>query len=266
MPTAKSGVTTVDATPASAAVAGQGLDTPLRFVTGIGPQRAKLLAKLGLDTVEDVLLHLPSRHEDRSQLVPLARITEGRVAHVRGDHPRRESAAPRPEPRAPVRIARRWHRLSHRRLVQPALSRADLPARSAAHRPRQGGALRRRIAPDPGEGLRDRRGRGGRHSSHRSPRSGLPPHPGAHAAPAPHPHQATPRRLRPPRPGGRSRREFAGGAGSSTSRRRSSPVTFPRRPPSRKRLAGASSSTTSSCSSSASPSAASARGASAASA
>jgi predicted flap endonuclease-1-like 5' DNA nuclease len=51
LPIAKSGVTPVDAAPASAAVGVQGLDTPLRFVTGIGPQRAKLLAKLGLDTV-----------------------------------------------------------------------------------------------------------------------------------------------------------------------------------------------------------------------
>ena len=71
MPIAKSGVTAVDATSARGRRR-QGLDTPLQFVTGVGPQRAKLLAKLGLDTVEDVLLHLPSRHEDRSQLVALA--------------------------------------------------------------------------------------------------------------------------------------------------------------------------------------------------
>ena len=103
MPIAKSGVTTVDATPASAAVQGQGLDTPLRFVTGIGPQRAKLLAKLGLDTVEDALLHLPSRHEDRSQLVPLARITEGESRTCAGTI-RGVSPPPRGRSRAPLSV------------------------------------------------------------------------------------------------------------------------------------------------------------------
>jgi len=103
LPIAKSGVTTVDAAPASAAVGGQGLDTPLRFVTGIGPQRAKLLAKLGLDTVEDVLLHLPSRHEDRSQIVPLGRITEGESRTCAGTI-RGVSPPPRGRARAPLSV------------------------------------------------------------------------------------------------------------------------------------------------------------------
>ncbi len=55
----------------------QGLDTPLRFLSGIGPQRAKLLAKLGLETIEDALFHLPTRHEDRSLFVPLSKIAPG---------------------------------------------------------------------------------------------------------------------------------------------------------------------------------------------
>jgi ATP-dependent DNA helicase RecG len=55
--------------------AATGLDTPLQFVKGVGPQRARLLAKLGLTTVHDALLHLPARHEDRSRLVPLRTAT-----------------------------------------------------------------------------------------------------------------------------------------------------------------------------------------------
>src|SRR4030095_8879237 len=54
-----------------------GIDTPLQFVKGVGPQRAKLLEKLGLTTVADSLLHLPRRHEDRSQLTPLGRLAVG---------------------------------------------------------------------------------------------------------------------------------------------------------------------------------------------
>ena len=42
------------------------LATALQFLKGVG-QRAKLLANLGLDTVEDALDDLPLRHEDRSQ-------------------------------------------------------------------------------------------------------------------------------------------------------------------------------------------------------
>ena len=72
----------------------------LQFVTGVGPQRAKLLAKLGLTTVEDALFHLPSRHEDRSQLVALARVTEGESRTCAGTI-RGVSPPPRGRSRAP---------------------------------------------------------------------------------------------------------------------------------------------------------------------
>jgi len=51
---------------------------PLAELPGVGPQRAKLLAKLDLVTIEDALLrHLPLRHEDRSQILPVGRVTVG---------------------------------------------------------------------------------------------------------------------------------------------------------------------------------------------
>lgn len=40
-------------------------ETPLQFLKGVGPARAKALAKLGLSTVGDLLWHLPRAHEDR---------------------------------------------------------------------------------------------------------------------------------------------------------------------------------------------------------
>jgi ATP-dependent DNA helicase RecG len=55
----------------------RGLSTPLQYTKGTGPQRARLLAKIGLDTVEDALFHLPARHEDRTNLVALRSITTG---------------------------------------------------------------------------------------------------------------------------------------------------------------------------------------------
>lgn len=46
--------------------AGNGtLDRSLQFVSGVGPARAKILAKLGLLTVGDLLRHYPRTHEDR---------------------------------------------------------------------------------------------------------------------------------------------------------------------------------------------------------
>jgi len=74
LPPVKSRPTSVDR---AAPTLSQGLSTSLQFVKGVGPQRAKLLARVGLDTVEDALFHLPVRHEDRSQLVPLRKITSG---------------------------------------------------------------------------------------------------------------------------------------------------------------------------------------------
>src|SRR5262249_30493413 len=46
-------------------------------VKGVGPQRAKLLAKIGLVTVADALFHLPARHEDRTQFVAFRNLAPG---------------------------------------------------------------------------------------------------------------------------------------------------------------------------------------------
>ncbi|HEV8613992.1 MAG TPA: ATP-dependent DNA helicase RecG [Methylomirabilota bacterium] len=44
-----------------------GLATPLQFLKGVGPQRAKQLERKGLVTVEDALFFIPARHEDRTR-------------------------------------------------------------------------------------------------------------------------------------------------------------------------------------------------------
>ena len=77
------------------------LATALQFVKGIGPQRAKLLANLGLHTVEDVLYYLPTRHEDRSQLTPLRSLKPNDVTTVSGTI-RAVSPPPRGRPRVPL--------------------------------------------------------------------------------------------------------------------------------------------------------------------
>src|SRR2546423_441869 len=41
------------------------LGTEVRMIKGVGPQRAELLAKRGIYTLEDLLTYLPFRYEDR---------------------------------------------------------------------------------------------------------------------------------------------------------------------------------------------------------
>ncbi|MBI3636492.1 MAG: ATP-dependent DNA helicase RecG [Candidatus Rokubacteria bacterium] len=61
-----------------------GLDTPLQFLKGVGPQRAAALAKKNLHTVSDALHFVPLRHEDRTRLVPFASLSPGQVATCSG--------------------------------------------------------------------------------------------------------------------------------------------------------------------------------------
>jgi len=79
------------------------LATPLQFLKGVGPQRAKLLANLGLHTVEDALYYLPARHEDRSQLTPLGSLKPNDVTTVAGTI-RAVSPPPRGRPRVPLSV------------------------------------------------------------------------------------------------------------------------------------------------------------------
>jgi ATP-dependent DNA helicase RecG len=57
--------------------AARGLQAPLQYLKGVGPQRAKLLSRLGLETIEDALFFIPGRHEDRSHLTPFSELAEG---------------------------------------------------------------------------------------------------------------------------------------------------------------------------------------------
>jgi ATP-dependent DNA helicase RecG len=53
------------------------LDTPVKFLKGIGERRAEALERLGISTAQDLLWHLPHRYIDASSLTPLARAQVG---------------------------------------------------------------------------------------------------------------------------------------------------------------------------------------------
>lgn len=56
--------------------------TPLTQLPGVGPARGKRLEKLGLDTMGDLLNHLPVRYEDRRECFDLRDAPEGRPCCV----------------------------------------------------------------------------------------------------------------------------------------------------------------------------------------
>ncbi len=60
------------------------LATPLKELPGVGPERATQMARLGLLTVEDLLLHRPNRYEDRRHLRTIRDLQLGRAATTRG--------------------------------------------------------------------------------------------------------------------------------------------------------------------------------------
>jgi ATP-dependent DNA helicase RecG len=61
------------------------LETPVQYVKGIGPAIANMLAEKGMATVEDLLLHLPFRYEDRLNPRPLSTLQPGETVSVIGE-------------------------------------------------------------------------------------------------------------------------------------------------------------------------------------
>jgi len=61
------------------AIRRKNLETSMRFIKGVGPKMAELLARKGIQTVEDALYLLPNRYEDRRRLRRIAELRPGCV-------------------------------------------------------------------------------------------------------------------------------------------------------------------------------------------
>lgn len=60
------------------------LRTPIQFVKGIGPKRAEALRSVGVETLEDLLYHIPRRYLDRSTICTIGEVPSGREVTVVG--------------------------------------------------------------------------------------------------------------------------------------------------------------------------------------
>src|ERR1700712_3361767 len=57
----------------------------MKFVKRVGERVAVELAKRGVETVEDLLYHLPFRYEDRLNPVPMSELVAGTMSSVIGE-------------------------------------------------------------------------------------------------------------------------------------------------------------------------------------
>lgn len=58
--------------------------SPITVLPGVGPERARLLERLGIETVRDLILHAPRAYEDRRAFLKIGEITELGVVSVAG--------------------------------------------------------------------------------------------------------------------------------------------------------------------------------------
>src|SRR5881394_3248771 len=60
------------------------LRQPVTVLYGVGKERAEMLGRLEIVTVEDLLLHRPARYEDRRRLRQIAELQVGELVVTRG--------------------------------------------------------------------------------------------------------------------------------------------------------------------------------------
>lgn len=73
------------------------LSSPIQYVKGVGPQRALLLARLGIKTVKDALFCLPYRYEDRSSIKKIIHLKPEYLHTVQGKVIKTDVITPTPK-------------------------------------------------------------------------------------------------------------------------------------------------------------------------
>lgn len=71
------------------------LDLSIQYAKGVGPKRAMLLKRLGIQTIEEALWTLPWRYDDRSHMTPVAKLLLGATQCICGVIARAETSRAR---------------------------------------------------------------------------------------------------------------------------------------------------------------------------
>lgn len=61
------------------------VNSPTKFLKGVGPARAKSLQRLGVQTVEDLLYFFPRRYEDRKQFSSISKLKENSSCTIKAE-------------------------------------------------------------------------------------------------------------------------------------------------------------------------------------
>ena len=60
------------------------LSDSVQYVKGVGPKRVRILNKLEIETIQDLLYYFPRTHSDRSHPKPIASLLDGEYATIKG--------------------------------------------------------------------------------------------------------------------------------------------------------------------------------------
>ena len=72
------------------------LNSPVRYVKGVGERLSRVLGKLGIFDVRDLIYHFPRRHEDRSHLARIGSMRGGEEVTISGNIIAVDNVRPRP--------------------------------------------------------------------------------------------------------------------------------------------------------------------------
>ena len=57
--------------------------TPIQYLKGIGPKRAKSFTSRGVNTIEELLYYFPRRYEDRTNFAQISQLKEGQIYTIK---------------------------------------------------------------------------------------------------------------------------------------------------------------------------------------
>ncbi|MFH1784458.1 MAG: ATP-dependent DNA helicase RecG [bacterium] len=58
------------------------INNPIRYLKGVGPKKAEILKKIGIETVDELLTYYPRSYEDRTRLRLIAQIADGETTSI----------------------------------------------------------------------------------------------------------------------------------------------------------------------------------------